>query len=142
MKVIALKILLIASVGAEPAFVGYMTDQVLGTRYAVVLASSANAQWVKIGETVEDFVVIEYLSTREVLVLLKGDRALLLKLKSAKVADGSSSNPAVAEGVALLGARRKLLDAQDRLKRLREEREKALAERKIKGNSSTKSNNE
>jgi hypothetical protein len=129
---IALLMLLALSAKAEPAFLGYLNE---GGRsiYAITPSPEAAARWVKIGDMIDGYSVAEFRAKEETLVLKNADQTLLLKLKTSKIRDSAVSDAEAAKAAAkfeaLVQARTKLVGAQERLRKLKEEREKLLAER-------------
>ena len=133
---LVLLLLLAPFANAEPVFVGFMSTREDGGLYAVKPSAEKPTQWLKIGGTVDGYAVAEYRTTDETLVLKKEGQVWELKLKAPQVRDGASfvADPAVTDAALRLqeldAARKKLGDAQERLAKLRAEREKLLAERR------------
>jgi len=70
---------------AEPQFLGLFSSVSSGTRFIVGFESGAPPQWVKLGETVSGYAIVEYLDKDETLLLRKDGRTFSLKLKTPKV---------------------------------------------------------
>ncbi len=127
-KFASLLFLLAVSVRSEPAFVGVLSDQTRGTTYAVIPNAGTAPQWVKVGDTVDGYTVSEYQANDEVLVLKKDAQVLRLPLKTARTADAPMAEPPVT-AEQLAAAKKKMAESQERLKKLREERDRIMAER-------------
>src|SRR5687767_11030493 len=93
---IAFLLLLVAAFArSEPAFVGVLSEQSRGTTYAVIPTPGSAPEWVKIGDKVDGYSVIEYQAKDEVLVLKKDAQVLRLPLKIAKTANAPATEPPV-----------------------------------------------
>ena len=70
---------------AEPQFLGLFSSESSGTRFIVGAESGAPPQWVKLGDTVGGYAIVEYIDKDETLLLRKDGRILSLKLRESKV---------------------------------------------------------
>src|SRR4051812_24864309 len=78
-------LLMIAAVArAEPELLGVLTTNEK-VHFSISLGPDGPSKWVEVGATIDGYLVLEYRSEDQVLVLKKGQKVLLLKLKAAKV---------------------------------------------------------
>ncbi len=70
---------------AEPAFVGFISSKESGIQFVVVPDPGLPPRWIKIGEEIGGYVLVEYRAEQEVLVFKKDGREVLSTLKASKV---------------------------------------------------------
>lgn len=81
-------LLLSAVAQAEPAFVGLLRTRETGELYAVVPSSGAASRWVKIGDEIEGFLIVEYRDSDKVLALRKDGRTIFVRLQDSRILEG------------------------------------------------------
>jgi hypothetical protein len=77
-------LLLFVAVRADPEFVGVLTSKESGKLFVVAPSPGAPARWVKIGDEIDGYFVTESRDGDEVLVLKKGHREFVLRLKGSR----------------------------------------------------------
>jgi hypothetical protein len=119
-------LLIVAIARAEPVFVGYLATRAEGMHFAVAPSAQEPARWLNLGESAGGYVLSEFRAVDETLMVSKDGKFFALTLKQAKVLTATTTIPPNP----LADAQRRLAEMQERLKKLQDERAKALASRR------------